>query len=106
MLQRPFFTPIVIAFWSVTTGWLMVSKILPAWQPGLPPGQQALYASDSRMLPVAWSVACNDQPIGWALTRVTRSAAGRRSSSDGSSPRTARPRSTPGADWRSTRRAR
>jgi hypothetical protein len=76
MLQRPFFTAIVIAFWSVTTGWLMVSKILPAWQPGLPPGQQALYASDSRMLPVAWSVACNDQPIGWALTRVTRSDRG------------------------------
>ncbi len=76
MLQRPFFTPIVIGFWCVTTGWLLVAKILPAWRPGPPPGQQALYASGSRLLPVAWAVACNDQPIGWALTRVTRTERG------------------------------
>jgi hypothetical protein len=72
MLQRPFVTPIVIGFWCVTTGWLLVEKILPGWQPGSPPGQQAIYASGSRLLPVAWAVACNDQPIGWAVTRVTR----------------------------------
>jgi hypothetical protein len=73
MLQRPFFTPVVVAFWCVTTGWLATAKILPAWQPGAPPGQQALYASGSRLVPVAWTVTCGDQPIGWALTRLTRS---------------------------------
>jgi hypothetical protein len=74
MLQRPIFTPVVIGFWCVTTGWLMAAKILPAWQSGSPPGQQALYASGSRLVPVAWTVSCADEPIGWALTQTTRSA--------------------------------
>lgn len=73
MLQRPIFTPVVIGFWCITTGWLTVAKILPAWQPGNPPGQQALYASGSRLVPVAWTVSCRDEPIGWALTQTTRS---------------------------------
>jgi hypothetical protein len=72
MLQRPFFTPIVLAFWAVTVGWLTIAKILPAWQPGAPPGHQALYASGSQLVPVAWTVTCEDEPIGWALTRLTR----------------------------------
>jgi hypothetical protein len=74
MLQRPFFTPTVIALWFVTTGWLTIAKILPDWQPGSPPGQQTLYASGERLLPVAWTVFCNEQPVGWAITRTTRSA--------------------------------
>ncbi len=73
MGERPFLTPVVIGFWCVSMGWLVVAKILPAWQPGMPPGQQALYASGSRLMPVAWTVSCNDEPIGWALTRTTRS---------------------------------
>lgn len=73
MLQRPFFTPMVVALWCLTTGWLAVAKILPDWRPGAPPGHQALYASGSRLLPVAWTVTCDDRPIGWALTRMTRS---------------------------------
>jgi hypothetical protein len=72
MLQRPFFTPVVVAFWCVTTGWLAIAKILPAWQPGAPPGHQALYATGSRLMPVAWTVTCGDEPVGWALTRPTR----------------------------------
>jgi len=73
MLQRPFFTPVVIGFWLLTAGWLFAAKILPAWQPGSPPGYQAVYASGGRLLPVAWTVQCNDRSIGWALTRATRS---------------------------------
>ncbi|MFM7137960.1 MAG: hypothetical protein ACKO1M_12970 [Planctomycetota bacterium] len=72
MLQRPIFTPVVIGFWCVTTAWLVSAKILPSWQSGSPPGQQALYASGSRLVPVAWTVSCNDEPIGWALTQTTR----------------------------------
>ena len=74
MLQRPIFTPVVIGFWCVTTGWLMAAKILPTLQSGSPPGQQALYASGSRLVPVAWTVFCNEEPIGWALTQTSRSA--------------------------------
>lgn len=74
MLQRPVLTPVVVAFWCLTTGWLAMAKIVPAWQPGPPPGHQALYASGSRLLPVAWTVTCDDEPLGWALTRMTRTA--------------------------------
>lgn len=73
MLHRPIYTPVVIGLWCVTTGWLTCAKILPAWQSGSPPGQQALYASGNRLVPVAWTVSCNDEPTGWALTRTTRS---------------------------------
>jgi hypothetical protein len=73
MLQRPIFTPTVVGFWLVTTGWLAVAKILPDWQPGCPPGHQSLYAAGEQLLPVAWTVFCNDQPVGWAVTRSTRS---------------------------------
>jgi hypothetical protein len=76
MLQRPFFTPIVVAFWCVTTGWLAIAKILPAWQPGAPPGQQAVYATGSQLMPVAWTIACGDDLVGWAVTRPTRIEAG------------------------------
>jgi hypothetical protein len=33
-----------------------------------------LYASGSRLVPVAWTVFCNEEPIGWALTQTSRSA--------------------------------
>lgn len=68
MLQRPLLTPAAIIFWLTTTGWLVVTKILPSLNPGLPPGQQALYTSGSRIIPVAWSVLWNERPIGWALS--------------------------------------
>ena len=32
-----------------------------------------MYATGSRLVPVAWTVQCNDRPIGWAVTRATRS---------------------------------
>lgn len=72
MLQRPLLTPAVVVFWLVTTGWLVVTKILPSLNPGLPPGHQALYASGSRIIPVAWTVLWNERPIGWALSTATR----------------------------------
>ncbi len=73
MLERPFFTPVAVGFWCITTGWLVTAKVLPSWQPGSPPGHQALYATQGSFEPVAWTVSCNERPIGWALTRGTRS---------------------------------
>ncbi len=72
MLQRPFFTPVVVGLWLVTTGWLFVAKILPALRPGSPPGHQAFYVSSGELVPVAWTIECNGRPIGWALARATR----------------------------------
>jgi hypothetical protein len=73
MLQRPFFTPVVVGFWLVTTSWLVGFKILPALTPGSPPGHQAFFTSSGRLMPVAWTVECNDRPIGWAFTQATHS---------------------------------
>lgn len=77
MLQRPWFTPIVVVFWCVTSGWLLVEKILPSLAPGSPPGYQAIYTTaDSGLIPVAWSVHWNDQPLGWAIAESQRTAVG------------------------------
>lgn len=72
MLHRPWLAPIVVGFWCVTSGWLLVAKILPTLRAGMPPGYQALYASGSRLVPVGWSVHWNGGPLGWAVTDSLR----------------------------------
>jgi hypothetical protein len=72
MLQRPLLTPIVVGFWLVTSSWLVATKILPSLSPGSPPGQQALYTSGDRPIPVAWSVTWNERSVGWALATSSR----------------------------------
>lgn len=76
MLQNPWFIPLVVLFWCVSSGWLLVEKILPSLSPGSPPGYQALYVSDNRLVPVAWTVLWNDQPLGWALSQSERTEDG------------------------------
>lgn len=76
MLQRPWFTPIVVVFWCLTSGWLLVEKILPSLSPGSPPGYQAMYTSDTGLIPVAWTVQWDDRPLGWAIAESQRTALG------------------------------
>lgn len=76
MLQRPWLTPIVVVFWSVTSGWLLVEKILPSLLPGSPPGYEVIYASGSELRPVAWTVQWNERPIGWAIAETQRTPLG------------------------------
>lgn len=76
MLHRPWLAPIIVAFWCVTSGWLLVAKVAPSLRPGSPPGYQALYASGSRLVPVAWTVHWNGSPLGWALTESQRGDSG------------------------------
>lgn len=71
-MHRPWLAPIIILFWCLTTTWLVVAKILPSLLPGSPPGYQALYASNNRLIPVAWSVMWKDQPIGWSVSTSRR----------------------------------
>jgi len=75
-MHRPWLAPFIILFWCVTTTWLVVAKILPALLPGSPPGYQALYASNNRLIPVAWNVLWQDRPIGWAVSDSQRGANG------------------------------
>lgn len=68
MLVRPWLVPFVLIFWCITSGWLVVAKILPSLAPSSRPGYQALYSAEGR--PVAWTVLWNDQPLGWALSQT------------------------------------
>jgi hypothetical protein len=72
MLYRPWLAPIVVAFWCVTSGWLLVAKILPSLSGGAAPGLQAFYASGSRLVPVGWTVHWNGGPLGWAVADAVR----------------------------------
>lgn len=76
MLYRPWLIPLVILFWCVSSGWLLLAKILPSLSPGSPPGYQALYTSENRLVPVAWTVLWNDQPLGWATSQSERTQDG------------------------------
>lgn len=76
MLFRPVFIPLIVLFWCVTSGWLVVTKIMPSLTPGAPPGYQAHHVSSGRLLPVAWSVLWNDELLGWATSLATRSDEG------------------------------
>jgi hypothetical protein len=76
MLHRPWMIPLVLAFWCVTSGWLLVEKIMPGLSPGSPPGYQALYTTENRLVPVAWTVLWKDQPLGWALSQSERTEKG------------------------------
>jgi hypothetical protein len=71
-MHRPWLTPIIIIFWCATTTWLVVAKIVPSLLPGSPPGYQALYASNNRLIPVAWGVVWKDRPLGWAVSESVR----------------------------------
>ena len=76
MLQRPWLAPIVVAFWCITTGWLVMTKILPSMAGGSPPGYQASYTTGKRMIPVAWTVQWDDQTLGWAVAETQRTPTG------------------------------
>lgn len=76
MLHRPWTAPLVVAFWCVTTGWLVGTKILPAFHSGEAPSEAAFLAEGDRLLPVGWSVHWNGSPIGWALNESSREADG------------------------------
>lgn len=75
-MHRPWLAPIIIVFWLLTTSWLVVAKIVPSLLPGSPPGYQALYAANNRLIPVAWTVLWKDRPLGWAVTESHRATDG------------------------------
>lgn len=72
MLQRPWMSVVVVAFWCLATGWLFVEKIAPSLSTGSTPGHGQALAPGNRSAPVAWSVLWNDSPLGWALAESRR----------------------------------
>ena len=76
MLERPWLTPSVAVLWCATSGWLLVTKVLPPLLPGSPPGYQAMYSSGDELIPVAWTVQWNDRNVGWAHAETRRTPQG------------------------------
>lgn len=72
MLNRPWLIPVIIAAWAISMNWLVTAKIAPSWSENAPPGNQILYATDNKLIPVAWTVLWNDAPVGYAISRATR----------------------------------
>ena len=72
MLTRPWLIPVILAAWAISMNWLVTAKIVPSWSEDAPPGNQILYATDNKLIPVAWTVLWNDVPVGYAISRSTR----------------------------------
>lgn len=71
-MKRAWYPVLVTCFWALSTGWLVVAKILPTLSAGAPPGSQALHLAEGRAVPVAWTLLVDDQPKGWAISRAER----------------------------------
>lgn len=76
MLHRTWVAPLVVAFWCVTSGWLVFTKILPTFLDDAAPPRASLVAPGARPPPVGWTVYWNGTPIGWAVSESHRAAAG------------------------------
>ena len=72
MLNRPWLIPVIVAAWAISMNWLVTAKIVPSWSESAPPGNQILYATDNKLIPVAWTVLWNDAPVGYAISRSSR----------------------------------
>jgi hypothetical protein len=70
-MTRSWLTPLVIAFWCVANGWLVVDKILPAFLSRPPSPSSAQPGDDGRYVPVAWSVVWDERPVGSAVSLAT-----------------------------------
>lgn len=68
------FVLVVILLWASTTAWLVVSKILPPLLVGEPPTYRSTLSIDEPI--VCWQLTWNDQPVGWAATRIARRPGG------------------------------
>lgn len=72
MLHKSWVPALVVGFWCVTTGWLVVTKILPTFRAGAAPDHASLLAADAELTPVGWTVLWNGSPVGWSFTEPRR----------------------------------
>ena len=71
MTSRPFII-FVVAFWLLSMGWLVTTKVLPALQQGTPPdiNQEFAKKEEEPPPPVAWELTWNDKPIGTTVSQA------------------------------------
>lgn len=72
------FNSAVVLFWLSSMTWLTVAKVLPPLRRGDPPSFSSIYLSTDAeaLVPVGWQTSWNGRQIGWAVTRIDRSAGG------------------------------
>ncbi|MFM8283178.1 MAG: hypothetical protein ACKOCW_06425 [Planctomycetaceae bacterium] len=71
-MPRSLFTPLVVVFWCLATGWLVADKILPTFRSRPPTGAHIAVADDGTVPPVAWTVAWDERPVGTAVSEAHR----------------------------------
>jgi hypothetical protein len=66
------FVAIVVVLWLITMSWLVVVKILPPLDQGLPPSYRGLRAGTES----CWKIYWNERSLGWAVNRVDEASHG------------------------------
>jgi hypothetical protein len=61
------FNVAVVALWMATMSWLVTSKVLPSILVGEPPNYRTIVEAQRTEPAVAWAMAWNERPMGWAL---------------------------------------
>ncbi len=75
-MESRWFNTVVVLVWLSTTSWLVVSKVIPPLRRGEPPNYWSMYSEDAKEAkPVAWEMSLNGNPLGWAVSRLTRTVA-------------------------------
>jgi hypothetical protein len=64
------FVVVVVVLWLVTMSWLVVVKILPPLDQGLPPSYRGLRTGTQS----CWKIYWNDRALGWAVNRVEKAS--------------------------------
>ncbi len=68
---------VIVLFWIASMTWLVVEKVLPPFDRGDPPSVASqLEGIQPDSPPIGWNVLWNNEAIGMATTRVSRSASG------------------------------
>jgi hypothetical protein len=60
----------VVVLWVAAMTWLVSQKMMPALLVGEPPSYRTIVEAQHDDPLVGWSMAWNDRPMGWALTKT------------------------------------
>jgi hypothetical protein len=60
----------VVFLWLLAMSWLVIGKLVPDWTIGEPPDYGRVIEAQKREGVVGWRMACNDEPLGWALSQT------------------------------------
>jgi len=61
----------VVLLWLATMSWLVSQKVMPSLLAGDPPSAESMLEVRKPELPLCWSMAWNDRPLGWAVSTST-----------------------------------